>query len=217
MILRAERRQELLDRVLQLRHRLRHAFADVDGDHDLERRSFRGEVADGLRHAVFEQPERRLFEARHEAAAVGDDGGDLHDLDVHFLDLIEAFGARAGDDAAAADQVSDHAEDVRPHFSAGIPRALGFERIEHVADLLAVGEEQDLRHARGEHPRQDFRFQRGDAADVRVGFRRHHADRQLGLRLWFLRRHATADAVEKRDIPKIENRFFTCKFRTFNN
>ena len=59
-----ERRQEFLHRVLQLRHRQRHALADVDRDDDLERRSFGGEVADGLRHAVLEQPELRLAAGR---------------------------------------------------------------------------------------------------------------------------------------------------------
>ena len=104
-----------------------------------------GEVADGLRHAVLEQLERALLQAGHEPAAIGDDRGDLHDLDRHLLDLIEALGARAGDDAAAADQVGDDAQDVRPDFGAGVPFAFRGDRIEDVADLLAVGEEQDLR------------------------------------------------------------------------
>ena len=86
-----------------------------------------------------------MLQAGDEPAAVGDDRGDLHDVDGDLLDLVEALGARARDDAAAADQVGDDAEDVRPHFGAGVPRALGRDRIEHVADLLAVGEEQDLR------------------------------------------------------------------------
>ncbi len=197
LILRAERRQEFLHRVLQLRHRQRHALADIDRDHDLERRAFRREVADGLRHAVFEQLERGLLQAGDESTAIGDDRGDLHDVDRHLLDLIEALGARAGDDAPAADQVGDDAKHVRPHFGAGVPLAFGRDRIEHVADLLAVGEEQDLRDARRQHLRKDFGFELRQAADVGIRFRQHHADRQFRRWLRFLRRRAPTEQYEK--------------------
>ena len=140
-----------------------------------------------------------LLQAGHESPAVGDDRGDLHDVDRHFLDLIEALRARAGDDAAAADQVADDAQHVRPHFGAGVPFAFRRDRIEHVADLLAVGKEQDLPDARREHLREDFRFELREAADVRVRFRHDDANRQLSRwLLGFLRRERHGQVQEER-------------------
>ena len=151
LILRPERAEEFLHRVLQLRHRQRHALADVDRDDDLERRTFGREVPIVCGTPSSMSLNATCCEARHEAAVVGDDGGDLHDVDRHLLGLVEALGARAGDDASAADQVGDDAQDVRPDFGAGVPLAFRGDRIEDVADLLAIGEEQDLRDARREH------------------------------------------------------------------
>ena len=104
-------------------------------------------MADRLRHPVFEELERGLLQARDKAPVLGHDRRDLHDIDGNFFDLIEALHARAGNNAPAADQVGDDAEDVRPDFGAGVPFAFRPDRIEHVAHLLAVGEEQDLRDA----------------------------------------------------------------------
>ena len=108
----AERRQELLHRRLQLRHRAGHALADIHGDDQLQRRPFRREVRDLLRHVVFEQPERRRRQALDEAAAIVHDGGHLHDLDAHRLDQLEALGPHARDRAVAADHLDDGANHV---------------------------------------------------------------------------------------------------------
>src|SRR4030095_15743353 len=102
-----------------------------------------------------------------------------HDVDRHLLDLIEALRLRAADDPAAADQVADDADEVRADFGAGVPFAFRRDRIEHVADLLAVDGEEDLPDARREHLRQDFRFELRDTADVRVGFRHDDTNHQF--------------------------------------
>ena len=64
LILRRHVAEELLHRRLQLRHRRRHAAADVDRDDQLERHVFGREVRDRLRPAVLERRETPLCGSR---------------------------------------------------------------------------------------------------------------------------------------------------------
>ncbi len=178
LILRPERREELLHRGLQLRHRVGHALADIDGDHELERRSFGREVRDLLRDVVFEQPKVGLGQALDEAAAVGDDGRDLHDLDVDGIGDIEALGADARDRATAADQLGDGANHVLLDVGAGVPRALGARRVHHRAHQPSVGVEHHARDVAHAPRRFNGRPQANRTDEVGVGLGRHDANRR---------------------------------------
>ena len=139
-----------------------------------------GEVADRLRHAVFEQLERGLLQAGDESPVIGDDRGDLHDVDRHFLDLIEALGARAGDDAAAADQVGDDAQ----ARAAGLRRRRP-TRIRPRSDRARCRPACRRRRTGSARRACASIFGRISALSLVMpltyesGFRRHHADRQF--------------------------------------
>ena len=128
LILRPERAEELLHRRLQLRHRWRHARADVDGDHDLERRSLRREVRDLLRHVVLEHAKGGLRQPLDEAAAVVTTAVTWTTSTLTRFGEIETLGADARHRAAAADQLGHDANDV-PLSWPGVPRAFGARRI----------------------------------------------------------------------------------------
>jgi hypothetical protein len=76
-------RQELFDGALHLGHRLAHAAADVDSEHEIERDVFRREMRDRLRTAVLVDTERPLWQPHHVLApAIGHGHRDFDEVDI---------------------------------------------------------------------------------------------------------------------------------------
>ena len=103
----------------------------------------RGEVGDRLRPVVFEDPEIALTQAAHEASAVSHHGGDLHDVDIHFLRILESLRSDGVDEPFAGSQQRDRPDLMFDETLARVPVALE-GRLRDDADLVAVGEERDL-------------------------------------------------------------------------
>ena len=94
--------KETFHRGFQRRHRVRHAFADVDGDDQLERDVLAGECGQLLDHTVFADAELVTRQTLHEGPrGIGDGGRHLDDLDVDGLGVARVLRSRRGRDAAA--------------------------------------------------------------------------------------------------------------------
>jgi hypothetical protein len=179
LIARRQRAEEFLDRVLHLRHRVLHAGAHIDRQHEVERDVLRHEVRNRLRLAVLEHAERA---ARQSAdvfvLAVGHRHGHLHDLDVHGFGEAEALGDDGVDDTDAGPggdgaylMLRDRLSDVELAFEGCLRRP---------AHLPAVDEE---RHRHGGVRRRHLCAQHRRSTHDAVFFRRHdfHADVRRGV------------------------------------
>ena len=116
-------RQQLLDRRLHLDQRLLHAAADVDRQHQIERRVLADQAGDRLAHAVLEDLEILLLQPAHELAAVGHDQRHQHRLGADPLRVAEILGAQVVDQPPAVRQRRDDPDVMAAHDVAGLEDA----------------------------------------------------------------------------------------------
>ena len=187
-VLRPQLRQELPDGRFDRRHRLRHAPADVDGHHQLERDVLGGERRDRLRDAVFVDLEVGGLQPADEApAAARDRGRDLDDLHVDGFGVLGALGTDARPDLAAVAEHGRGPDQVFEHLGARVPRAR-VRRVLERAEQRPVREQADA--LRGLTGGNDSHRHRRGPADVPAVDRADEDNRRAGL----LRRAAGDDA-----------------------
>ena len=121
----AQSGQEPGRRFLHARQRRAHTGADVERDYHLERDVLGLEARDLLRPVVVEDREVVGLEPFHESTvAVGDDGGELHDVDVDRFGDLEALGVDGCCRSSALDVLGRHADRVLDDLVTGVPVAL---------------------------------------------------------------------------------------------
>ncbi len=144
-ILRGHGPEERLGGLLQLRHRRRHAAADVHGHDQLQRDILRRKVGNRLRLAVLQHVKCALRQPGDElAAVVGHCDGDLDDVDVDLLGDAKALGPDGAGEAASVGEVRQYPDLPLDDILTGVPVALERRAVHH-AHFAAVDEERELR------------------------------------------------------------------------
>ena len=101
-------------------------------------------LGDLLRPVIVEDGEVFRLKTLDEASvAVGDNGGELHDVDVDRLRHLEALGVDGRCRSSTLDVLGRHADRMLDDSITGVPVAVKWLTAER-ADFAAVGEEHNL-------------------------------------------------------------------------